>query len=380
MRESPDPWHYARPQLAAQYLAQFEIGLISAVALFAKRRMGKSEFLEKDLIPAAREADYLTAYLNLWDARSDPQEALRRVLTQAFAPRGWSKLSQRLRSPVRSVKAKASMLHGIAEGSLEAELERDTAGQRNSALTTLIRDFSRPGKRLLLVLDEAQVLAERTHADLAHALRASLDSRKQSIKVIFAGSSETTLRHMFGRQRAPFYNWAPLEPFQLLDADFVRAMTQMINRLSRYPLKESEALTAFNALKRTPEFFRRYLDRYLAYAHLGCDAALEHTRAHVFNDENFARIWEQLRPSDREVLELIASGEGTDLFSARTRKQLSRTLKLPKLVSPRAMQGFLQRLEREELIIRIERGEYAFQDEVFLEWLRGASISQQSRP
>ncbi|HEV2269439.1 MAG TPA: hypothetical protein VGR92_08275 [Steroidobacteraceae bacterium] len=334
--------------------------------------MGKSEFLEQDLIPAAQEKGYLTAYLNLWDARSYPEEALRQVLTQALAPQGWSKLSQRLRTPVRSVKAKASMLRGMAEGSLEAELDHDGAAQRKRALSTLIRGFNRPGKRLLLVLDEAQVLAERAHADLAHELRASLDSRKQSIKVVFAGSSETTLRRMFGRQRAPFYNWAPLEPFELLDAAFVRAMTQMVNRLSRFPLKESEALAAFDALKRTPEFFRRYLDRYLAYAHLGSTTALEHTIAHVFNDANFARTWGQLRPYDREVLKVIALGENTDLFSQRTRKKVSTALELPKVTSPRMMQASLQRLEREELVIRIERGEYALQDEVLLEWVRGA--------
>lgn len=374
MRESPDPWHYARPRLAAQYLAQFDIGLISAVALFARRRMGKSEFLEQDLIPAAQEAGYLTAYLNLWDARSYPEEALKQVLTQALAPRGWAKLSQRLRRPVRSVKAKASMLRGMAEGLLEAELEHENSAQKSPALSTLIRGFNRPGKRLLLVLDEAQVLAERTHADLAHALRASLDSRKQSIKVVFAGSSETTLRRMFGRQRAPFYNWAPLEPFELLGADFVRAMTQTVNRLSRYPLKESEALAGFDALKRTPEFFRRYLDRYLAYAQLGSTTALDHTIAHVFNDANFARIWDQLRPYDREVLKVIAGGENTDLFSQRTRKRVCTALRLPKVTSPRMMQGALQRLEREELVIRIERGEYALQDEVLLEWVRGAGL------
>jgi len=53
----------------------FDVGLTSARALFAKRRMGKSEFLEQDLIPAARDAGYLTVYLNLWDARSQPAPA-----------------------------------------------------------------------------------------------------------------------------------------------------------------------------------------------------------------------------------------------------------------------------------------------------------------
>ena len=53
-RGTPDPWHSARPELAARYLQTFEIGLLSAQALFALRRMGKSEFLEQDLIALRR--------------------------------------------------------------------------------------------------------------------------------------------------------------------------------------------------------------------------------------------------------------------------------------------------------------------------------------
>ena len=68
-----DPWHYPRPKLAEKYLKVFDIGLIAAQGLFAKRRMGKSEFLEKDLLPAAQEHGYLTAYVNLWDARKHPR-------------------------------------------------------------------------------------------------------------------------------------------------------------------------------------------------------------------------------------------------------------------------------------------------------------------
>jgi hypothetical protein len=88
-------------------------------------------------------------------------------------------------------------------------------------------------QRMLLVLDEAQVLARPEHSELAHSFRANLDSRKASIKVIFAGSSEVTLRQMFGRVREPFYNWAPLTPFPLLGEEFVHALTQLVNGLSR---------------------------------------------------------------------------------------------------------------------------------------------------
>ena len=82
-----DPWHFARPELAQRYLQTFQIGLISAQALFAPRRMGKSEFLEQDLIPAAQKSGLLTAYLNLWDAREHPRGALISALARAGSPR-----------------------------------------------------------------------------------------------------------------------------------------------------------------------------------------------------------------------------------------------------------------------------------------------------
>ena len=85
-KSKPDPWHFARPELAEKYLRTFQIGLISAQALFAPRRMGKSEFLEQDLIPAAQKSGLLTAYLNLWDAREHPRGALIGALARAASP------------------------------------------------------------------------------------------------------------------------------------------------------------------------------------------------------------------------------------------------------------------------------------------------------
>jgi hypothetical protein len=66
----------------------------------------------------------------------------------------------------------------------------------------------------------------------------------------FAGSSEATLRRMCCTE--PFYNGTPLEPFELLGEEFVRAMVVKVNRLSRYSLTQRDALAAFGSLKRTP--------------------------------------------------------------------------------------------------------------------------------
>jgi hypothetical protein len=175
-----DPWHFARPELAQKYLQTFEIGLISAQALFAPRRMGKSEFLEQDLIPAAQKSGLLTAYLNLWDAREHPRGALISALARASSPRGLSALIKKLRAPLKKVKASAKVT-GLAEGSLEAELVEDPK-ITSPALSELLRGFDRPDRKLLLVLDEAQVLASPANSDLTHSLRAGLDIRKRTIK------------------------------------------------------------------------------------------------------------------------------------------------------------------------------------------------------
>ena len=368
---SADPWHYPRPELAKKYLEIFGIGLTSARGLFAKRRMGKSEFLEQDLIPAAQAEDYLTAYLNLWDARTHPTPSLVAALSRAMEPKGLSKLVKRLNTPLKKVKA-SGKVPGLAEGSLEAELA-DGPAVAGPLLSELLRGFDKPGKRMLLVLDEAQVLAAPLHTELAHSLRAGLDSRKQNIKVVFAGSSEPTLRRMFGRSTEPFYNWAPLEPFELLGTEFVKAMVNKVNQLSRYPLTDEDALAAFVALHNTPEFFRRYLNRYLAYAELGAQAALEDTQTHVFNSANFSEVWKKLLPADQEVLKLLAQGV-TDLHSEPARMRLGNSLGLDKPVSKNTPQQSLRRLQDENLVAKLDYGDYQLQDDAFAEWLRNLEL------
>jgi len=354
--------------LAEQYLATFEVGLISARALFAARRMGKSQFLEKDLIPAARARGYVTAYVNLWDARRYPLSTLLAVIGRAVEPTGWHKLLKRLKRPLKHLKASAKV-SGMVEGTLEAALADEPASVTQPLLSELIRGFSSSDRRMLLVLDEAQVLAAADQADLSHALRAALDSRKANIKVVFAGSSEVTLRRMFGRAREPFYNWAALEPFELLGREFVQSMVTKVNRLSRFPLNLEDALHAYEALHRTPEFLRRFLTRYLEYAELGVDAALTATRSHIFNDQHFAEVWTHLTPAARIALRLLARGQ-TDLFSSAARARFASKARARQRVTLSHVQNALRVLLRAELIVRQERGEYQIVDPMWVEWLR----------
>jgi hypothetical protein len=178
---------------------------------------------------------------------------------------------------------------------------------------------------------------------------------------------------MFGRSSEPFYNWAPLEPFELLGEDFVRAMVAKVNRLSKYPLAEKHALAAFEALKRTPEFFRRYLNRYLVHADLGAKAALDDTQAHIFNDANFVNVWRRLLPADRELLRLMVS-DLTDFFSEPSRRRLGAALGLDKAVAKNVPQQSLRRLQDTDLVLRMDYGEYRVQDDTFAEWVRNREL------
>jgi hypothetical protein len=327
--------------------------------------MGKTEFLLRDLLPAAVKRGYLVAYTNLWDVRSAPQEALISALADALAPQGVSAVLARLRKPVKRVKATAKIA-GAAEGSLEAELA-SSATENAANLREILGRLDNQKKPLLLLIDEAQVLARADHSDFAHALRAALDTRKDRIKVIFAGSSEATLREMFARTSEPFYNWAALEPFPLLGEDFVAFTIDIMNGMAKYGLSLEQGEQAFDALHRTPEFFKRFIERYMLYQTQGSEAALEHTKASVFSDQHFLAHWSAMHPADQAVLTLLARG-GTDIHGTAGLAQLS-TL-LGKSVTKNTGAHALRRLREENVVTRLAFGEYRIEDEAFAEWVR----------
>jgi len=365
-----DPWHFPRPDLAHSYLQAFDLKLSSARGLFARRRMGKTEFLRRDLLPAAVERGYLVAYTNLWDNRSSPDAALVAALAEALEPQGVKAIVARLAKPVRKVKVGAK-LPGGAEGSLEADLAAPS--DRSMALREVLKQLDKQKRPLLLVIDEAQVLASASHADFAHALRAALDIRKERIKVIFAGSSETTLREMFARASEPFYNWAALEPFPLLGDEFVEFTVKLLNTMARKTLTLQQGKHAFSELHHTPEFFKRFVERYMLYQVQGEASALAHTKASVFSDEHFLKQWSTLIPADQAIITLIARGE-SDLHGVAGLARLSELLE--KTATKNTVAQALRRLQATNAVTRLGIGDYRIEDEAFAEWIRRKSTGR----
>ncbi|WP_242538927.1 ATP-binding protein [Trinickia acidisoli] len=327
--------------------------------------MGKTEFLRRDLLPAALERGYLVAYTNLWDCRSAPDTALLSALSDALEPQGVKAVLAKLGRPVKRLRASAA-IPGM-EGSFEAELAAAPKGDSATALREILKQLDRQKKPLLLAIDEAQVLARADHGDFAHTLRAALDVRKLRIKVIFAGSSETTLREMFARSSEPFYNWATLEPFPLLGDEFVSFTIKLMNSMIKSKLKVEQGKYAFEELHRTPEFFKRFIERYMLYQPQGMEAALAHTKASVFSDDHFLKQWRDMNPADQAVVTLLARGEA-DIHGAGSLAVLSAWLGKP--ATKNTVAHALRRLQAESIVTRLGVGHYRVEDEAFADWLR----------
>ena len=352
-------WHYPRPLLAKKYLDLFDMGLTSARGLFARRRMGKTEFLKKDFIPAAEKAGYLVVYTNLWELEIDPATALVSEFYRVIEPKGFAKVWASLNEPISLKKFKASgKIPGVGEGAIEADLS-DIKRITGTLLMEAMQTYDKKKIQMVLVIDEAQVLAYGENSHFAHALRAALDVRKESIEVIFAGSSEATLRRMFGVASEPFYNWAPLESFELLGEDFVKAMVEKVNKISKFPLTMADAIFAFEQLKNTPEFFRRYIEYYLNNPDQGTKLAIENTKNKVFSDKNFQKQWNTLLPADMVLLSMIAHGK-KDIYSQHALAKLSESLGIEGNVNKNTIQNSLRRLEKKNLVTKIDYGTYQF--------------------
>jgi hypothetical protein len=328
--------------------------------------MGKTEFLKHDLLPAAKEAGYVAAYVNLWDDTAHPGQAIATAVLSAVAPKGLARFWQELSTPIRKVKARAK------GAGLEGDVELELAHKEQLALPAIqaaLQAADKQKKRLVIVLDEAQVLASAEHKQIAYSLRSGLDNRKASIKVLFAGSSEAALRDMFSRASEPFYNWAPVEPFPLLGDEFVRATVKRIRQLAKLPLPLEDALHAFHALNDTPEFFRWFVERYMLYQEQGASAALEHAQGRVHNGSGYAKTWKGISRVDRAVLMLAANGV-QDLHSMPAIARLQELLGAE--VSTTTPRSALRRLTapKMQVMARVDHGTYRFEDQEFESWVR----------
>ncbi|MHB8236188.1 MAG: ATP-binding protein [Acidithiobacillus ferrivorans] len=276
-----DPWHYPRTALADQYLKTLGIGLSKSLVLFAQRRMGKTEFLRKDLLPAAEMAGYITIYVSLWESREDPKSVLLDAIRKAAEGEGiisgvWRRLSRPeskigVGTNAGTVGAQASWEQGTAE-----------ASDRMLDLRQWMNTLAQKKNPTLLLVDEIQTLAdEKRYGALVAALRSALDKHGDQIKAVFTGSSSEGLWRMFQMEKAPFFQFSHQIPFPQLGPEFVQHMLRAFANATQRQLNEAEAWQAFTDLALVPEHFRLMMANMVQLGSTDIATALEEVKTAI---------------------------------------------------------------------------------------------------
>ncbi|HSY29038.1 MAG TPA: hypothetical protein VK832_16130 [Burkholderiaceae bacterium] len=225
-----DDIQVARPELAASYLQLLRAQPGRPIALFARRRVGKTHFLDYDLTPAAREAGMLPVYADVWLHRTAPLLAIVHALEEALddvAVPG-TRTGKVAKTTVKGLAVLGSSLQFGDEPSRRPLPE--TPELRLDALVPRLATAA--GKPVLLMLDEIQALGESETGKASIAtLRAVFQKHKKVLFGIFTGSSQEALSAMIVGAGAPMYQFAQMIDFPYLDETYLQLLARHFSKV-----------------------------------------------------------------------------------------------------------------------------------------------------
>lgn len=362
-------WHYPRKELMEKVLAAYEQGLSNTLTLFAPRRMGKTEFVLLDLIPAAAQRGYTPVYVSFWENKDDPAASLLAAVNVALAESSWWKrTTNRIASARLSVHANAT---GEVGGSLDVGDRRsntsdpDTLRALKNALSTLTEKHD----RILLCLDEAQHLATRSKfGNLVYFLRTFLDQNRQRVRVMYTGSSRDGLRKLFSKRKAALFQSSSQIDLPQLGSGFVEHMRQCYNQATKQDFPLHDGLIAFSALNYVPREFRSVLEKMTLSGSNDITQEASIARDAQMEGSNYPALWGALKSIDQAILTWIAHG-GTGLYQDGCKDYIANYLGIEAdQIETHHIQNAVNRQRNEHLSL-VSHGNYDFEDARFQEWI-----------
>ena len=356
-----DLWHFPRTDLAGKVIGMFDMGLSSALTFFAPRRMGKTEFLRKDIMPLAEQRGWSVHYFSFLDAEADPRAKYEKALFQ-FAHESGAIKQGHLKSRVKKLK-------GAVVG-LSAEIEIEHAGSHQA-----VHEFSDLIKRIgshnqtILLLDEVQALAgHRVNDQFVASLRTALDTNKDTVKVIFTGSSREKLTHMFSKASAPFFHFGQNLDFPAMGKEFTDHLSDVYQQITHKKLDKTSLWQAFQDMDNVPQLIRSLVERLALNPNLEIEDGKEHLLDDLYQDRSYAEIWSQLSQLEKLILQEILLGE-SGLYAEKTLEKLSLELGV-KTIKNSSIQSALRALTRKDIIIKsVISDRYVIDDPNFCSWL-----------
>lgn len=350
-----------RPALARSYLGLLQAQPGRPLALFAPRRVGKTYFLDTDLCAAAKKADLLPVYADLWLHKGAPLQAINHALEEALddalVPGGAAgKLAH---TPVRKIGALGAHLE-LGDEPRRRPLP-EVPELRLDALMGRLTQAS--GNSVLLMLDEVQALGNVPNGQAILAtLRAVLQKHKNFVQAVFTGSSQEALAAMMVATGAPMYQFAQLIDFPPLGDEFLQRLADHFQRV--HPGKQlalADLQRVFEHIGFKPALMKDLVKSLSAEGQTNLDAAL----ARFVKDDRQVFGWDTLMYGlpliDQAVLIALAHGMAPLSADCLARLRTVRGLN-PTIAKVRVA---LERLRKSGILSKPSQGAYVIEDRLF---------------
>jgi len=352
-------WHFRRPELAQSYLEKVLDAGINRIAFFGRRRIGKTEFMLRDLLPMALDRGALALYCSMWEDKERPYLAVISMLDDAKLP--GKEIKQKL-------VAKASLPDQVEVG---VEYERAVNPVMASAneLQQVVSGFKDIVKRCrnekrdcLVVIDEIQHLAtSERFATFAATLRSALDVSGSDIGVLFTGSSRADLQKCFEDTRAPFFGFANMVDFQPMSHDYIDHLEETYFKITGKSLRQGYLGGIFEEAGRNAQIVRSLVERMIITASDDILDEWKSMKDGMQCDGGWCqKQWNSIHDSDRVIYKMVLDGK--DIFSedALASYDFSRGV----------AQQALARLQNKGFVSKMGHGQYSTEMPILDEWVR----------
>jgi hypothetical protein len=365
-------WHYPRSDFAEKVFTLLVDGPINAARLFGPRRMGKTEFLLRDLAELAESRGHRVVYASLWQHLGSPLAILLYEFYQAFRGR-------RITDQLKSVNASAKFeikIPGLGKLTIDLGAKGPPPADQLLGLDLLCGKLENSRKPTFMLLDEVQELAKSDGAkELIAALRTSLDKRKSGLVTVFTGSSQAGLRAMFSDRDAPLFRFA--EPLELpdLNSEFVAHQLRAFRAVSKSKISDKDAIDAFEHCEHNPLFFQKWLMKLALHPSITPEEAFVMLQNELAEEFGFRSLWLNLRPIQRAAARLIAESMQNIYSDTGISKIAEMTDETPPTTSQ--LQSAIKRLSRQGVIDREKSREpWAVSDPLLGAWIRARPESE----
>lgn len=296
----------------------------------------------------------MPVYADLWLYRTDPLGAINHALEEALDATTAPKSAAR---KLASTPVKGVTLLGAGVSLGDVPRQRDLPAVPELRLDTLVaRLAAQAGSRILLMLDEAQTLADSS-SDLIASLRAVLHKRREQISAVITGSSQEGLARLMMTQ---------LITFPVLGDEYLSQLIEHFATVHAGKHPDIEHLRAlFERIGHKPALLRDIVKSMSAEGITDVEAGL----LNYLSDDRQTLGWNGLLSSleefDRLVLTVI--GQGLPPFGKSTIQTLSRKSRTTVTVSK--VRASIEKLRRSGILSKADNA-VTIDDPLFAEFVK----------